>query len=80
VQKGFRESIRRDDSDVCNKVCEVVNAPETCIIKEDNSYFGGNVCEDYNKVCVDAEKNINDQCSNVYGEKAIYAGGNCGPC
>ena len=80
VQKGFRESIKCDDSDVSTRVCEVTNAPETCIIKENNSCFGGNICEDYNKVNVNARQNYNNVCNNQYCETPVMAAGGYGGC
>ena len=74
MQKGFRDTLSCDDSDIVNKVVEKYNAPETCIIKENNSCFGGNICEEVNKVRCDDSKKINDVACNKQKDVGVYAG------
>lgn len=70
-----------DDSDICNKVCEKYIAPETCIIKENNSCHGGNICEDINKVKINAAKRICEDLKCKKNDVPVYAGhGGCGVC
>jgi len=80
TRKGFRECIRKDDSDICNHRNEVCIAPETVCIKENNSCFGGNICEDLNKVRINANKKINDCNTCKVCTTPIYAGNGCGCC
>ncbi len=74
MQKGFRDRLVCDDSDVINRVCEKVISPTTCIVKENNSCHGGNIIEEINKVRCNDSKKINNVACNKQKDVGIYSG------
>jgi hypothetical protein len=56
IMQGFRNNQYCDTSSVVNTSREVVDAPETTIIRENNQKFGGNYNEVATKVCEDASR------------------------
>ena len=57
---------------------DVCISPEVVRICEDNSCFGGNLCEEINRECIEAPVSINDVCCRSITDVPVYAG--CGGC
>jgi hypothetical protein len=71
IQQGFRNNQYYDGSSVINTCREVVDAPETTIIRENNQKFGGN----YNEVCNHENTDASKVCTDI--AKAALVGA-CG--
>jgi hypothetical protein len=71
IQQGFRNNQYYDGSSVINTCREVVDAPETTIIRENNQKFGGN----YNEVCNHENTDASKVCTDI--SKAALVGA-CG--
>jgi hypothetical protein len=70
-----------DDSQIVNNCREVIDAPETTIVRENNQKFGGNFSECINNQNVIATKDCSDVSKAVIVPKSgsIITGG-CAAC